>query len=193
VDALTHDPIHNRGYPQLPLLLGTLLLNEYSSGRLESVDAGCFSVLLYLFPRHPQSSPVINPFQYPLCLHSLCSVTVSQRRLPGGGLPPGSDRIAPDLRDFPLVYYTALALPFWFTGPFPFQSVSTLPGCHSLPLVCVFPQPSDATELSPPAGRVVRVFSSALLPGFSSPESSVLHADLPPSVPFPIRVSPLSG
>src|SRR5512139_1932290 len=157
MDALTHDPIHNRGNPQLPFLLGTLLFDEYSSGRLESVDSGfqlsldllkknflplleclhrhlvyasCSGVLLYLFPRHPQSSPVIDPFQHLLCLLSLCSVTVSPGRLPGGGLPPGSDRIAPDLRDFPLVSCTALALPFWFTGPFPFHSVSTLPGCH---------------------------------------------------------------
>ncbi len=45
-------------------------------------------------------------------------------------MPYGSDRIASDLRDFPLVCYTALALPFWFTGPFPFHSVSTPPGCH---------------------------------------------------------------
>ena len=45
-------------------------------------------------------------------------------------MPLGSDRIAPDLRDFPLVSCTALALPFWFTGPFPFHSVSTLPGRH---------------------------------------------------------------
>ena len=57
-------------------------------------------------------------------------MTVSPGRLPDGGLPPGSDRIAPDLRDFPLVSCTALALPFWFTGPFPFHSVSTLPGRH---------------------------------------------------------------
>jgi len=42
-------------------------------------------------------------------------------------------------------------------------------------------------------GKVFRVFSSTLLPGFSGPESSVLHADLSSSVPFPIRVSPLSG
>jgi len=63
-------------------------------------------------------------------LHSLCSVTVSPGRLPGGGLPPGSDRIAPDLRDFPLVSSTTLALPIWFTGPFPFHAVSTLPGRH---------------------------------------------------------------
>jgi hypothetical protein len=45
-------------------------------------------------------------------------------------LPHGSDRIAPDLRDFPLVSCTALALPIWFTGPFPFHTVSTLPGRH---------------------------------------------------------------
>ena len=154
---MTHDPIHHRGNAQLPLLLGTFLLNEYSSSRLEPVDsgfqlfldlskkgflsllevlhrhlvyAGCSSVLLYLSPRPPQSSPVINPFHHLLCLHFPCSVTVSPRRLPGGGLPLGSDRIAPDLRDFPLVSCITLALPFWFTGPFPFHSVSTLPGHH---------------------------------------------------------------
>jgi hypothetical protein len=155
--TLTHDPIHNRWNPQLPFLSGTFLLDECSSGWLESVDsgfqlrldlskkvsfpllkcldrhlvyAGCSGVLLHLSPRPPQSSPVINPFQYLLCLHSLCSVTVSPRRLPGGGSPLGSDRIAPDLRDFPLVCSTALALPIWFTGPFPIHSVSTLPGRH---------------------------------------------------------------
>ena len=46
-------------------------------------------------------------------------------------MPLGSNRIAPDLRDFPLVPCTGLALPIWFTGPFPFHSVSTPPGCHS--------------------------------------------------------------
>ena len=45
-------------------------------------------------------------------------------------MPLGSDRIAPDLRVFPLVSCTALALPIWFTGPFPFHTVSTLPGRH---------------------------------------------------------------
>jgi len=35
---------------------------------------------------------------------------------------------------------------------------------------------------------VSRVFSSALLPGFSGPESSVLSVDLPPSDPSPLRV-----
>ena len=34
---------------------------------------------------------------------------------------------------------------------------------------------------------VVRVFSSALLPGFIGPESSVLPMDLPPSAPSPLR------
>ena len=52
-----------------------------------------------------------------------------------------SDRIAPDLRDFPWVSCIALALPFWFTGPFPFHSVSTLPGRHSYL--------SSASSLSP--------------------------------------------
>ena len=73
------------------------------------------------------------------------------------------------------------------------STLSRLSLVVTLPFVCVFPQSGDATELSPPLGWIVRVFSSALLPGFSGPESSVLHADLPPSVPFPIRVSPLSG
>lgn len=35
---------------------------------------------------------------------------------------------------------------------------------------------------------VVRVLSSALLPGFIGPESSVLPMDLPPSAPSPLRV-----
>jgi hypothetical protein len=61
-----------------------------------------------------------------------------------------------------------------------------------LPLVCVFPHPSDAPGL-PSTCEVVRVFPSTLLPGFLGPESSVLHADLPSSVPSPIRVSPFLG
>jgi hypothetical protein len=38
---------------------------------------------------------------------------------------------------------------------------------------------------------VLGVFSSALLPGFSGPESSVLLVDLPPSVPSPLWCIPL--
>ena len=38
---------------------------------------------------------------------------------------------------------------------------------------------------------VVRVFSSTLLPGFIGPESSVLSADLPPSVPARFGVLPM--
>ena len=34
---------------------------------------------------------------------------------------------------------------------------------------------------------VLRVFSSALLPGFIGPASSVLSVDLPPSDPYPLR------
>ena len=34
---------------------------------------------------------------------------------------------------------------------------------------------------------VFRVFSSALLPGFSGPESSVISVDLPPSGPLPLQ------
>jgi len=70
------------------------------------------------------------------------------------------------------------------------STLSRLSLVVTLPFVCVFPQSGDATELSPPLGWIVRVFSSALLPGFSGPESSVLHADLSSSAPFPIRVSP---
>jgi len=110
----------------------------------------CRGVLLYLFPRHPQSSPFIDPFHHLLFLHSPCSVTVSPRRLPGGGLPLGSDRIAPDLRDFPLVCTAALALPIWFTGPFPFHSVSSLLGRHPYLSSASSHSPSDATELPPP-------------------------------------------
>src|SRR4030042_7001759 len=88
-------------------------------------------------------------------LHPLCSVTVSPRRLPDGGLPLGSDRIAPDLRDFPLVSCAALALPIWFTGPFPFHSVSTLPGRH--------PYLSSASSHSP----VTMLNCPCLLPGSS--------------------------
>ena len=35
---------------------------------------------------------------------------------------------------------------------------------------------------------VRKVFSSTLLPGFSGLASSVLHADLPPSAPYPLRL-----
>ena len=35
---------------------------------------------------------------------------------------------------------------------------------------------------------VGEVFSSTLLPGFSGLASSVLHADLPPSAPYPLRL-----
>ena len=38
---------------------------------------------------------------------------------------------------------------------------------------------------------VLGIFSSALLPGFSGPESSVLFVDLPPSVPSPLWCIPL--
>ncbi len=55
VTTLTHDPIHHRGNPQLPLLLGTFLLDEYSSGRLESVDSGFAAFLGSLEEGFPPS------------------------------------------------------------------------------------------------------------------------------------------
>jgi len=110
----------------------------------------CRGVLLYLFPRHSQSSPVINPFHYLLFLHFPCSVTVSPGRLPGGGLPLGSDRIAPDLRDFPSVSCIALALPIWFTSPFPFHSVSSLPERHPYLSSASSHSPVTLPNCSPP-------------------------------------------
>ena len=86
-----------------------------------------------------------------------------------------------------------LALPFWFTGPFPFHAVSTLPGRHPYLSSASSHSPVTPLDCPPILGGVVRVFSSTLLPGFLGPESSVLHADLSSSAPFPFRVSPYSG
>jgi len=56
------------------------------------------------------------------------------------------------------------------------------------PLVHDFPCPSDDTGTSRLHFLIVRVLSSALLPGFTGPESSVLSVNLPPSGPYPLRV-----
>ncbi len=120
-------------------------------------------------------------------------MTVSPRRLPGGGLPHGSDRIAPDLRDFPLVSCTALALPFWFTGPFPFHSVSTLPGRH--PYLSSASSHSPVTLLDCPR---LLAGSSGFSPPLCYQASQALSPQYytqicHPLLPFPLRVSPFSG
>ena len=58
------------------------------------------------------------------------------------------------------------------------------------PLVHDFPCPNNDTGTSRLHFLVVRVLSSALLPGFIGPESSVLPVDLPPSGPLPASGSP---
>ena len=56
------------------------------------------------------------------------------------------------------------------------------------PFVHDFPCPNGATGTSRLHFLVIRVLSSALLPGFIGPESSVLSVDLPPSGLYPFRV-----
>jgi hypothetical protein len=76
--------------------------------------------------------------------------------------------------------------PLWFAGPSILPLYLDSLWSPTLPFVCGFPQPKRVVLA---CCGVVRVFSSTLLPGFSGPESSVLSADLPSSVPSPIRVS----
>ena len=82
---------------------------------------------------------------------------------------------------------------FWFPPSSSQLCIDSSVLSLSLP-VHGFPCPNDAIEKSrfhvPPIILVIRVFSSALLPGFIGPESSVLPVDLPPSGPLPASGSP---
>lgn len=75
-------------------------------------------------------------------------------------------------------------------GEFPLHALS---GARRVPRSTMAYRPSTlplctASRLSRRCGSVVRVLSSARLPGFTGPESSVLPVDLPSSAPFPFRV-----
>jgi hypothetical protein len=123
----------------------------------------------------------------------LSSLTVSPWRLPGGEAPLGSNRIAPDFWSFPWVSHLPSQSLSGLLALLPFHSISALPGHPPSLSSASSHNPLTSPGLPGPLLPIVRVLSSTLLPDFSGPESSVLHADLPSSVHSPIRVSPFSG
>lgn len=108
VSAQPHHSIHHRRNTEFPLLAGSFLRDQLPAGGFETIMAsselvsdqveqflfpigellhrhavypGCSGVLLDLFPRRAQSSPVKDPFHHPLDFHSFTP--------PGRFLPQG--------------------------------------------------------------------------------------------------------
>ena len=106
----------------------------------------------------------------PLCLLALYPIFCL-------GSPPLSS--SPLVRDFPLSGRRSGCL--GFPKPQSFHRIKCVFDRRKRRVLC----PMELLNLCFP---VVGVFSFTLLPGFIGPESSVLPADLPRSVPFPFRV-----